>query len=53
MLTATVGGLKKRKFKNQYQKMYAAMKKDLQDFIDKDTSLSEEIAFYDEFAAKY
>ena len=38
---------------NHYQKKYEAMKRDLQDFIDKDTSYDEEFAFYDEFTAKY
>ena len=36
-----------------YQELYEAMKKDLQEFIDKDTSYNEEITFYEEFTAKY
>ena len=32
---------------------YEAMKKDLQDFIDKDTTEDEELEFYDEFVNKY
>lgn len=38
---------------NNYQEKYDAMKKDLQDFIDKDTSFEEELAFYHEFTTKY
>ncbi|MCR5024369.1 MAG: hypothetical protein K6A90_08575 [Lachnospiraceae bacterium] len=32
---------------------YEAMKNDLQDFIDKDTTEDEELNFYDEFVNKY
>ena len=34
-------------------KKYAAMKQDLQNFIDRDTTSAEEIAFYREFVQKY
>ena len=37
----------------QYQETYNNMKKDLQEFIDKDTSDEEEIEFYDWFTSKY
>lgn len=36
-----------------YFEIYNAMKKDLQEFIDKETSCSEENDFYDEFISKY
>ena len=35
------------------QEMYEAMKKDLQEFVDKDMTIDEEFAFYDKFTAKY
>ena len=35
-----------------FQEMYDAMKKDLQEFMDKDTSADEESAFYDAFTTK-
>ena len=35
------------------QETYEAMKKDLQKFIDKDTSYDEEHDFYEEFTSKY
>ncbi len=38
---------------NHYQEMYEAMKKDLQEFIDKDISDDEMFVFYDEFVMKY
>ena len=38
---------------DHYREKYEAMKKELQDFIDKTTSAAEEVAFYDAFAAKY
>lgn len=38
---------------NHYQETYEAMKKDLQEFIDKETLIDEENNFYDEFIAKY
>jgi len=38
---------------SHYQAMYDDMKKDLQEFIDKDTSADEEFAFYLEFTTKY
>ena len=38
---------------NSCQGLYNAMKKDLQEFIDKDTSYEEELAFYEEFISKY
>jgi hypothetical protein len=33
--------------------IYEAIKKDLQEFIDKETTETEEIAFYNEFTTKY
>ena len=38
---------------SNYNEMYNAMKKDLQEFIDKETSGSEECVFYEEFILKY
>lgn len=38
---------------SHYQAMYDGMKKELQEFIDKDTSADEENAFYREFTTKY
>lgn len=38
---------------NHYQEMYEAMKRDLQEFIDKDTSSDEELIFYKAFTTKY
>ena len=38
---------------NNYNEMYNAMKKDLQEFIDKETSSFEECVFYEEFSSKY
>ncbi|MBR6578937.1 MAG: hypothetical protein IKK74_08335 [Clostridia bacterium] len=35
------------------QEIYDAMKNDLQEFIDKDTTYDEELAFYEEFTTKY
>ena len=32
---------------------YEAMKKELQEFIDKETTKEEELAFYEEFTSKY
>lgn len=36
-----------------HQNIYQAMKKDLQNFIDKETTEAEEFDFYDEFTTKY
>ena len=36
-----------------HQKIYQAMKMDLQNFIDKETTEAEEFYFYDEFTTKY
>ena len=36
-----------------FQQTYNDMKKDLQEFIDTDTSLDEELKFYDSFVSKY
>ena len=36
-----------------FQQMYHAVKKDLQEFIDADTSLDEELESYARFASKY
>ena len=36
-----------------YEEKYEAMKRDLQDFIDKDTTEDEELEFYDSFCSKY
>lgn len=36
-----------------HQKIYQAMKMDLQNFIDKETTEKEELDFYDEFTTKY
>lgn len=36
-----------------YQQIYEAMKKDLQEFVDKDTSYDEKLAFCNEFTTKY
>lgn len=36
-----------------HQKIYQAMKMDLQNFIDKETTEAEEFDFYDEFTTKY
>ena len=49
------GGMMHTAFCNstQYQETYNNMKKDLQEFIDKDTSDEEEIEFYDWFTSKY
>lgn len=49
------GGMMHTAFCNsaQYQETYNNMKKDLQEFIDKDTSGDEEIEFYDWFTSKY
>lgn len=33
--------------------MYEAMKMELQDFIDRDTTEEEELSFYEEFTSKY
>lgn len=38
---------------SHYQEIYDAMKNDLQEFIDKDTTYEEELAFYEEFTTKY
>lgn len=38
---------------DHYEETYAAMKKDLEEFIDKETTYSEEIEFYSRFTAKY
>ena len=38
---------------SHYQAMYDDMKKDLQEFIDKETSANEEFSFYREFTTKY
>lgn len=38
---------------SHYQEMYSAMKKDLQEFVDKAISSDEELLFYDEFIMKY
>ena len=36
-----------------HQKIYHAMKMDLENFIDKETTEKEELDFYDEFTTKY
>ena len=36
-----------------YQEMYEAMKKDLQEFVDKETSCDEELVFCNEFTSRY
>lgn len=38
---------------NHHQEMYNAMKKDLQEFIDKETSYDDELDFYEMFTTKY
>ncbi len=38
---------------NHHQELYNAMKKDLQEFIDKETSYDEELDFYEMFTTKY
>jgi len=35
------------------QELYGAMKQDLQEFIDRDTTLEEEVAFYKRFTEQY
>ena len=39
--------------KSHSQEVFDNMKKDLQEFIDKDTTADEEIIFYEEFTSKY
>ena len=38
---------------NHYQELYNSMKKDLQEFIDKETSYDEDLDFYKKFTTKY
>ena len=38
---------------DHYQDTYNAMKKELQDFIDRDTTADEELDFYSNFCSKY
>jgi hypothetical protein len=39
--------------KSHSQEVFDNMKKDLQEFIDKDTTADEESIFYEEFTSKY
>lgn len=38
---------------DHYQELYDAMKKELQDFIDRDTTSDEELEFYDDFTRRF